>query len=260
MFKIKLHHNENEYITNYILKYGYWDKYKTELLYEIIKNNKKYIFVDIGTNIGYFSLFCASFGIKTISFEPIIDNYKLFLNSIEDNGYERLITLKKVALGNERKTGRFNIIDRNMGCCTTVDFLFNIKPDYILEANILLGDDYLLDVNEDMIVKIDVENMEKEVIEGMINTLKIKFIFIEISKMLKFNPELFDIFLELKYTKGIIIDNIKDNNKDNNKDNINMESDYLKNESLYCTIEEIKNIHMRSDNITQMDLLLFKEL
>jgi predicted O-methyltransferase YrrM len=74
-------------------------------------------------------------------------------------------------------------------------------------------------VNEDMIVKINVENMTKDVIEGMINTLKkgkINFIFIEISKMLKSNPELFDIFLELKYTKGIIIDNIETNIKANN--------------------------------------------
>ena len=273
MFKIKLH-DDKEFITYHLLKDGYWDKYKTELLYEIkskiiIKNKdlKKYIFVDIGANIGYFSLLCASFGIKTISFEPIYRNYKLFLDSIKDNGYEKLISLKKVGLGRERKTAKFNILNSNMGCCTTVDLLFDIKPDYVLEANIFLGDDYLLDVEEDMIVKIDVENMEKDVIEGMLNTLrkgKIKFIFIEISKIKKSIPELFDLLLELKYTKGIIIDNINTYNTDNintyNTDNIiNTDSNYLENDNLYLTIEEIRDIHVESDNITQMDLLLFRE-
>ena len=267
MFKIKLHDNQNEYITKHILKYGYWDKYKSELLNEIIKDgikfNKKYIFVDIGSNIGYFSLFCASFSVKTISFEPIKKNYDLFLESIRNNGYESLINLKKVAFGNKREMGKFNIMDENMGCCTTVDFLFNRKPDYILEANIFLADDYLFDINEDMIVKIDVENMEKEVIEGMMNTLKkgkIKYIFIEISKISKSIPEVFDILLEFNYTKGIIIDNIKDVNKDTNKDIIDIDSKYLENDSLYLTLEEIRNIHVKSVDISQMDLLLFKDL
>jgi FkbM family methyltransferase len=266
MFKMKLHDNKNEYITKNILNCGYWDKYKTELLNEIIKDaikfNKNYIFIDIGSNIGYFSLFCASFGMKTISFEPIDKNYNLFLESIRDNGYNSLINLKKVALGNKRGMGKFNIMNENMGCCTTVDFLFNRKPDYILEANIFLADDYLFDVNEDMIVKIDVENMEKEVIEGMAKTLrkdKIKYIFIEISKISKSIPELFDILLEYKYTKGIIIDNIKDNKETINIiDIIDTDSKHLENNSLYVSLEEIRNIHINSPYISQMDLLLFK--
>jgi FkbM family methyltransferase len=271
MFKIKLHNDKNEFITYHLLKDGYWDKYKTELLYEITKNNKKYLFVDIGSNIGYFSLLCASFGLKIISFEPISENYNLFLDSIKENGYENLINLKKVGLGKKRGSLNFNIIRANMGCCTTIDLLFNRKPDYISEANIFLGDDYLLDIEEDMIVKIDVENMEKDVIEGLMNTLKkgnIKFIFIEISKISNIsnisNLELFDILSDLKYTKGIIIDSIynyynNNNNNDNNDiNNINRNTNYLENSLLYLTIEKIKNIYIDSDDITQMDLLLFR--
>jgi FkbM family methyltransferase len=268
MFKIRLH-DKNEFIAHHLLNYGYWDKYKTELLFEIIKlikiKNKKFIFIDIGANIGYFSLLCASFGMKTISFEPINKNYELFIKSIKDNGYESLISLKKVGLGKERKMLKFNILNSNMGCCTTVDLLFGRQADYILEANIFLGDDYLLDIEEDMIVKIDVENMEKEVIEGMINTLKngkVKYIFIEISKISNSIPELFDTLSDLNYNKGIIIDYINNhyNIDQNNIGNINMNTNYLKNNELYYKIEEIKNIHINSDNITQMDLLLFKDI
>jgi hypothetical protein len=122
-----------------------------------------------------------------------------------------------------------------------------------------------------MIVKIDVENMEKDVIEGLMNTLKkgnIKFIFIEISKISNIsnisNLELFDILSDLKYTKGIIIDSIynyynNNNNNDNNDiNNINRNTNYLENSLLYLTIEKIKNIYIDSDDITQMDLLLFR--
>lgn len=250
MFCINLHDNE-EYISKFILKNGYWDKNKTLIIEKIIENNKNIVFVDIGANIGYFSLFCASKGIKTISFEPIKDNYELFIKSIKDNGFEDLIKLYEVALGNVRKMGVFNVMRYNMGCCTTIDFLNNRKPDYTVNSDILLGDDFLVNVDKDMIVKIDVENMEKEVIEGLKETLtkgRILYIFIEISKTYnKMSLEIFDILKSNGFTKGLLIDVIDDENQ------IDFKSiSFLRELS---TIEELREIHLNSNNNTQMECL-----
>ena len=91
MFHITLHPHI-EYISEFIRKYGYWEKIETEILYEIFKANKNILFIDIGSNLGYFSLLAASLGINTISFEPVrrllleglntdIDNSQINLNT-----------------------------------------------------------------------------------------------------------------------------------------------------------------------------------
>lgn len=82
MFKINLH-KHSEWISNFIRKNNYWDKIDTEILNEMFKKNKNMIFVDIGANIGYFYLFLSSFGVKSIGFEPMKENYELFEKSIK---------------------------------------------------------------------------------------------------------------------------------------------------------------------------------
>jgi FkbM family methyltransferase len=84
------------------------------LVHEILKKDKL-LFIDIGANIGYYSLLAASIGIKCIAFEPIQKNYRLFEKSIKQNNFQHLIKLYKIALGEEHKMVEFNIINHNMG-------------------------------------------------------------------------------------------------------------------------------------------------
>jgi len=64
MFKINLYTN-SEFISNYIRTYGYWEKTETKILSEIFKNNKNISFIDIGANLGYFSLLAGHLGINS---------------------------------------------------------------------------------------------------------------------------------------------------------------------------------------------------
>ena len=116
MFKINLY-TKSEYISNYIIKYGYWEKTETEILYEIFKNNKTISFIDIGANLGYFSLLAGYLGINTISFEPIKSNYELFEKSIIDNNFSNIIKVYKFGLGDREEIKEFCMLDYNMGCC-----------------------------------------------------------------------------------------------------------------------------------------------
>jgi FkbM family methyltransferase len=57
------------------------------------------LFMDIGGNIGTFSLVMASAGFRVVAFEPLKYNLELFRQSIKRNGFEDRIKLHEVAAG-----------------------------------------------------------------------------------------------------------------------------------------------------------------
>lgn len=258
MFQIQLHENKEEYITRSILENGYWEKHSSELVHEILKK-KKLLFIDIGANIGYYSLLAASIGIKCIAFEPIKKNYRVFEKSIKQNNFQHLIKLYKIALGEEHKMVEFNIITRNMGCATMYDFVNKLKPDYKENVIVFLADDLLLPIDDDMFIKMDVENMEVSVIKGMIQTLskgRVKYLLMEISKVVD-QTELFTILKEKGFNIGILIEDLKE--IDSSK-TLHLQSDYLSNKNIYVKIEEFEKIYSTMSNTMQYNVLFIRDM
>lgn len=145
-------YDENEYITRVINTFHTF--YEMPLL-EYLKQYKPKCFVDVGANIGNHSLFFFLEGTKEIhAFEPQKNNYDLLkLNCPFANCY-------RVALGNTLSSGSITPQPLNMGACRVEagdDFkicpldMYKLKPD---------------------LVKIDVEDMEVQVIEGAMKTLE----------------------------------------------------------------------------------------
>ena len=258
MFQIQLHENKEEYITRSILENGYWEKHSSELVHEILKK-KKLLFIDIGANIGYYSLLAASIGIKCIAFEPIKKNYRIFEKSIKENNFQHLIKLYKIALGDEHKMVEFNIITRNMGCATMYDFGKTVEADYKENVMVFLADDLLLPIEEDMFVKMDVENMEVHVIKGMIQTLskgRVKYLLMEISRIVD-QTELFTILKKSGFHTGISIEYLKVYDSSNK---LNLQSDYLSNTNIYVKIEEFEKFYGMMDKTMQYNVLFIRDL
>jgi FkbM family methyltransferase len=257
MFRIQLHENKEEYITRSILENGYWEKHSSELVHEILKKNRL-LFVDIGANIGYYSLLAASIGIKCIAFEPIKKNYRIFEKSIKDNNFQYLIKLYKVALGEEHKMVEFNIITRNMGSATMYDFIDKMEADYKENVMLFLADDLLLPIEQEMFIKMDVENMEVNVIKGMIQTLskgRVKYLLMEISKVVD-QTELFKILKEKGFNIGILIEDLMVFDSSNQ---LNLHSDYLSNKNIYVQIEEFKKLYSTMDETMQCNILFVRD-
>jgi FkbM family methyltransferase len=257
MFRIQLHENKNEYITRSILENGYWEKNSSELVHEILKKDKL-LFIDIGANIGYYSLLAASIGIKCIAFEPIEKNYRIFEKSIKDNNFQDLIKIYKVALGDEHKMVEFNIINRNMGCATIYDFGKTVEADYKENVMLFLADDLLLSIEQEMFIKMDVENMEVSVIKGMMQTLskgRVKYLLMEVSKMVD-QIELFTILKEKGFHTGISIEYLREIDSSNT---LNLQSNYLSNENIYVKIEEFEKLYRMMDNTMQWNVLFVRD-
>ena len=150
---------------------GFYEKEQLIFLEKICNKNKVSHFLDIGANIGYYSLFFNN--IKNIyAFEPNKDNFlKLKKNCDLNNrniktynfGLSNLNSESEIWYSNKDKLGGSAIFDKNDPELKKYDSK-NINKEKIFIKKL----DDILDIkNEKILVKIDVERHEKKVLEGM---------------------------------------------------------------------------------------------
>ena len=82
--------NPTEHIQQQLFWYGYYEKELGILLKKILRTND--VFLDIGANIGYFSLLAAtnSPSSKVISFEPVNELFKKLNENISINSIQNI--------------------------------------------------------------------------------------------------------------------------------------------------------------------------
>ena len=112
------------------------------------------IYIDIGANIGAYSIWAAEQGAKVISIEPAEDTYKLLKENIDLNGYD--ITAIRAAVGANKGKQKFT-----MG----KDTLNRLDPKGDLDIDVITIDEIV----QDKVVagmKVDVEGFELDVLRG----------------------------------------------------------------------------------------------
>ena len=96
--------NPTEHIQQQLFWYGYYEKELGDLLKKIVKPGD--VFLDLGANIGYFSLLVAnnSPSAKVISFEPVAGLFQNMNDNISLNNIKNILTVN-AAVGeiNEEK-------------------------------------------------------------------------------------------------------------------------------------------------------------
>jgi FkbM family methyltransferase len=142
---------------------GEYEPHLFKLFSETLKPGM--VFMDIGANIGFYSMLAASRvgeGGKVISFDPNTENCRLLMLSINKNGFNN-VSLYPFALGGKSGYAMFSThIGSNGGLIPdTEDSLVN--PNCVIVPITRLDD--LIDEKVDLI-KIDVEGAEGLVIEG----------------------------------------------------------------------------------------------
>lgn len=151
------------------------------------------IFIDIGSNIGTYSVLFANRGLTGYAFEPITSNYEALVTNIKLNKLENKITTFNFALGDAKRKAGFTFDPINTGASHITensDFLDEISEPEFEDIDILPFDSisHKLNIKKDdrVFIKIDVEGMEPQVIKGA-------------SKFLNTHPNLL-IVLESKHS------------------------------------------------------------
>jgi FkbM family methyltransferase len=172
---------EDQYISKSILDNGVWDEYILKIFQHVLlpvpkAERRSKLVVDVGANIAYFSLTAASYGFRTVSFEPMRFNLARILSSIERNpGFSERMIVYNMAVSNSvgalslkatatTNAGNFAVqankqstSDSNKGSYGS-DYVNSASLDEIIDEDILL-------------MKIDVETFEPFVLDGARNLL-----------------------------------------------------------------------------------------
>jgi FkbM family methyltransferase len=252
-FSIKLH-PVGEYISDYIRKFGTWEPIPTTILEEIYNAAAtNTLFVDVGANIGYYSLHAASFGIPVMAFEPVSANLALFKKSIEKNGFQDKIHTHMIPLSDKNEYITINISRSNMGLASSRT-LPKIDQSYSQTSRANTFDEHFGEnCALDLIVKIDVEEHEKKVFQGMVKTLstgRITHIMLEIARH---DSEIFQILREHGY---LYVTNI------GYGDYIDKSVTYLDKTKYHSTLDDIEKdmeqTAIRGDTNPQRHILIYR--
>jgi len=130
------------------------------------------VVVDIGANIGYYTLIAANLvgdeG-KVFAFEPDPENYALLVKNIEVNGYKNIIPVQK-AVSNKTGTTNLFLCEQNKGQHTIFEPSSYWKS--IMVKSITL-DDYFSEQQDSIdAIKMDIEGAEMLALLGMDRIIK----------------------------------------------------------------------------------------
>lgn len=169
-FKIKID-PKNGAVDGVIFRDRTWERHITKVIEDFKKDDL--VFVDIGTNIGFFSLLVASLSPKNkvFSFEPLPHLVKQFNESIELNNFKN-IEIFNFALGDKNeKTILYSNDASNIGASTVLPTKKNINS-IETPIEIKIADEVLSEKGKVDLIKIDVEGFEMEVLKGLEKTIK----------------------------------------------------------------------------------------
>lgn len=152
----------DEVMRPYLLRRGRWEESTAELLRRILRPDSR--FLDIGANVGYFSVFAHSLdrSIQIDAVEPHPVTYSLLRANLWGNGVQA--RPHNTALGDSRRLLPMSSPPMNPASARVGD----ATPDgrYDLIVPVLTADEYFARRTFD-VVKVDVQGFEPEVLLGL---------------------------------------------------------------------------------------------
>jgi len=150
------------------------EMYETALFQKMVKEGM--VVVDIGANIGYYSLIGARLVDKSgivYAFEPMSSNYELLCRNIEVNGYVNIVPIQK-AVSNKHGKNKFWFEKDWRGspslsrhCVLAVSKHETLEKGGFLEVETISLDEFFEDKNTKVdVIKVDTGGAEGLIIEG----------------------------------------------------------------------------------------------
>ncbi len=168
--QLYVHGERDQFVSRRIREEGIWEPYETELVLEILRPGD--VFVDVGANIGYFSVLAASVVGEegaVFAFEPDPDNFRLLQANAELNAQQQAITPVPAALSDASGKGQLYLAADNLG---DHQVYAGGEPRPSVPITLYRGSDFLGSRLQRMdLLKVDTQGSEFNVIAGLMPLL-----------------------------------------------------------------------------------------
>lgn len=189
-FYVCTHKPEKDiFISKSLLSSGIWEPKTTALFQSILRTSRDLTVLDIGANVGYYTLMAAAAGHYVVAVEPNKGNIKLLVKAIQMNGFENTVTLLNNAVSDSERIVTLDISSpNNQGAARVVSDseVMGSERKTVKIPSIPL--DSLVDLipSRNVVIKIDVEGHECRVLARstkLFTIFHVTYILTEWSKM-----------------------------------------------------------------------------
>ena len=160
-------HGESDLVSQMVLRDKIWEAFETKLVIENLHHGA--VFVDVGANIGYYTIIaskCVSNNGKVFAFEPEQKNFSLLKHNIKRNTLINVQTFQS-GLGNQNKEIDLFINPENRGDHRAFNHINDSDSNREKTSiKILIGDAILNNQQVDFI-KIDTQGYELAILQGL---------------------------------------------------------------------------------------------
>ena len=167
---IFVHDERDRHVSRQLRESGIWEPYESRLLLDSLQPGA--VFLDVGANLGYFSLLAADRvgpAGKVVAIEPDPANFLLLQRSIVHNGLNAIIKPHRVALSDRDEAASLYLSEDNFGdhqVFATGESRQSVPVNLCRGADLLGGLGVRLDL-----VKIDTQGSEYGVVAGLLPLL-----------------------------------------------------------------------------------------
>lgn len=171
--KVKVEIHDDELTSNLIKEHKAYSNADLYLMKMSIVS-KDDIFIDMGANIGWNTIYGAQDFAKVYAFEPYYKNVKLLKNNLIHNRLNNVVISEK-AISNKSSTVQLYLNGTNCGDNAIEP---DIKQDYndSITIETITFDEYIeqenIDASKISCIKMDIQGQEVKALEGMTNFLK----------------------------------------------------------------------------------------
>ncbi|MCB1702033.1 MAG: FkbM family methyltransferase [Pseudomonadales bacterium] len=167
---LRVHGDEDRYISRQIRAAGIWEPYETTLVLASLQAGD--VFLDVGANIGYYSVLAASrVGVEgaVLAFEPDPGNFRLLAENLQLNDCAGVVTAFEAGLADKTRPGQLYLSEDNAGDHQIFAAAAGRRE---LPITLYHGADFLrARLSRLDLLKVDVQGAEYAVMSGLIPLL-----------------------------------------------------------------------------------------
>ncbi|PLW67303.1 FkbM family methyltransferase [Pseudohalioglobus lutimaris] len=111
-----VHGEQDRFVSKRLREAGIWEPYESALLLRMLGPGQ--VFVDVGANIGYFSLLaahCVGSAGAVYAFEPDPANHELLVRSVGVNDYAHIVHAEQAGLSEQTGAASLYLSEDNLG-------------------------------------------------------------------------------------------------------------------------------------------------